>query len=662
MRDGSFIVLEGIDGAGKATQLRLLEERLKAMGHQVEVFDFPQYAQESSYFIRRYLGGGYGPASKVNPYTTAIFYALDRFEAAPAIRKALESGKIVLSNRYAGANMAHQGAKFSDQIEQRSFFVWEDSLEFQLLSIPRPTFSIVLNIPSKMAHKLIESRASSQKTKLDEHEKDADHLTKAADTYRLLCDLFPQDFRGVECTEDDRLLSITDINNRIWNLIRPSLPDKPIGAAHSITMKLNEITSQDNNHPPVKSKTKPDKLYESLSLDPQLLSLGIIEELESVLKRPLPHKKIWARSEYNYYIPRDLPQKTLAKYEASMRRLADLHKQMSLRLDKNPAKEELLRAALPMGALIDVPLEMSMSEAQKCIAALTQTDSEEFWRLAKRINTEGRKLRPEAFEATIIRIKDREPESLNNIITRLASEHLPQTLAPETEAIRLVEVLPRNEFKILTDSIYPYSNLPRNEIEAELEKWTYQQKYEALVSALAKSGGAAEPVQYRFDIVADRVLLDKILASGLADEVKIQPSTPRYGYEVSVTIDRAGIVDEFMDCFDTSLELFSSLQAANREDLAGYAILLGHKTRFQLSFSLTSLKKQLASPQDKDFKQLLNQITERITEVHPIIGSILTTPARPKQPNVEQSKTTPRTTPKKRRGGRRHRSNRKTNR
>src|SRR3990167_9263468 len=99
---GVFIVLEGADGSGKSTQFRLTVERLKAVGHEVEVFKFPQYDQSSSTFVKAYLNGDYGPASEVSPYTASIFYALDRYHASPRIKQAIDEGKVVLSNRYVG--------------------------------------------------------------------------------------------------------------------------------------------------------------------------------------------------------------------------------------------------------------------------------------------------------------------------------------------------------------------------------------------------------------------------------------------------------------------------------------------------------------------------------------------------------------------------------
>jgi dTMP kinase len=175
---GIFIVLEGVDGSGKGTQFRLLTERLKAVGYDVEVFDFPRYEQPSSHFVRNYLNGEYGDAAGISPYTASLFFALDRYEAAPQIKKAIQQGKIVLSNRYVGSNMAHQGGKFTNSGEQRGFFIWEDGLEFQMLGIPRPTLNIFLRVPAEISHELIVKKAKRSYTdnSHDQHEADIEHL------------------------------------------------------------------------------------------------------------------------------------------------------------------------------------------------------------------------------------------------------------------------------------------------------------------------------------------------------------------------------------------------------------------------------------------------------------------------------------------------------
>src|SRR5262245_51892314 len=99
-RAGTFIVIEGTDGSGKGTQFDLLCERLRQAGYDIATFDFPQYGSPSSYFVKQYLNGEYGTSADVGPYTASLFYALDRYEAAPKIREALDKGRIVVSNRF----------------------------------------------------------------------------------------------------------------------------------------------------------------------------------------------------------------------------------------------------------------------------------------------------------------------------------------------------------------------------------------------------------------------------------------------------------------------------------------------------------------------------------------------------------------------------------
>ena len=82
MKIGKFIVIDGTDGSGKATQTKLLVERLKNDGHDVEIADFPQYGKKSAGLIEKYLNGKYGSAEEVGPYRASIFYACDQIGRA----------------------------------------------------------------------------------------------------------------------------------------------------------------------------------------------------------------------------------------------------------------------------------------------------------------------------------------------------------------------------------------------------------------------------------------------------------------------------------------------------------------------------------------------------------------------------------------------------
>lgn len=225
-RSGTFIVLEGTDGSGKGTQFELLVERLGEAGYDVATFDFPQYDQESSYFVKEYLNGKYGTADEVGPYTGSLFYALDRFQASKQISEALAAGKVVLANRFTGSNMAHQGTKFQHSEERRGYFIWLDNLEFEMLGIPRPDKSFVLRVPAEIAQQLVDKKADRNYTdrKRDIHEADLVHLQKSVQVYDDLCQLFPKDFTRIDCVRNDKLLDIDTVHDMLWKTIEPMLP------------------------------------------------------------------------------------------------------------------------------------------------------------------------------------------------------------------------------------------------------------------------------------------------------------------------------------------------------------------------------------------------------------------------------------------------------
>ena len=223
---GTFLVIEGTDGSGKGTQFVKLIERLEQEGHDVVTFDFPQYDEPSSYFIKQYLNGRYGTAEQVGPYTGSLFFALNRYDAAFAIRQALADGKVVIANRFTGSNMAHQGGKFKHSEERRGYFIWLDNLEFEMLKIPRPDKSFVLRVPAKIAQTLVDQKQPRGYTtsKRDIHEADIAHLERSVEVYDDLCQLFPKDFTRLDCVRDGKLLSIDAVHNLLWQSIEPLLP------------------------------------------------------------------------------------------------------------------------------------------------------------------------------------------------------------------------------------------------------------------------------------------------------------------------------------------------------------------------------------------------------------------------------------------------------
>lgn len=220
---GRFIVIDGIDGSGKATQAKLLLDELKVNGYQAEEADFPQYGTKSAGIIEEYLNGKYG---RLDPRAASIFYAIDRFDASFKIRQWLDQGRIVVSNRYVTANAGHQGGKISDAHDRLKFFRWLNDLEYNIFNIPKPDLNIILHVPAKLAQKLVDSKAKHQRAyanhanqKRDLHESDLEHLKNAEQVFLEIVQLFPNT-KMVECAEGGRLLSPEEVHNKVWELAR----------------------------------------------------------------------------------------------------------------------------------------------------------------------------------------------------------------------------------------------------------------------------------------------------------------------------------------------------------------------------------------------------------------------------------------------------------
>ena len=223
--EGKFFVIEGPDGSGKTEQLKLLKERLERERYVVATFDFPQYGRPSSFFVREYLNGVYGSWREVGPYKASIFYALDRFDAAPRIREAKARGEVVLSNRYVASNLGHQGAKLPKK-ERKKFFEWDTTFEFVELGIPRPDLNILLHMPAEIGFTLIEKKGEREYlrgVKKDIHEKDIEHLTAAEESYLLAAELWPNEYTVIECARGGVPLPIQEIHELIWETVKGKL-------------------------------------------------------------------------------------------------------------------------------------------------------------------------------------------------------------------------------------------------------------------------------------------------------------------------------------------------------------------------------------------------------------------------------------------------------
>jgi dTMP kinase len=202
---GKLIVLEGIDGSGKRTQLEALVRELSARQIPLAEVSFPRYEGFFGKLVARFLNGEFGSLEAVDAHFSALLYAGDRLESKSLLDAALSSGKIVLADRYVGSNLAHQGSRVP--IEKRTEFIaWLKQLEYQIYALPAEDLVIYLRVPVADAHRLVGEKNARNYTNLsrDLQEADFDHLEAAAALYE---DLARQPhWVQIECTDADGAL------------------------------------------------------------------------------------------------------------------------------------------------------------------------------------------------------------------------------------------------------------------------------------------------------------------------------------------------------------------------------------------------------------------------------------------------------------------------
>jgi dTMP kinase len=220
-----LFVIEGVDGAGKSTQIKLLRDFFTKKGYNCEYLHFPR--TDAPYFgelIARFLRGEFGSLNEVNPYLVAMLYAGDRKDAADILGSWLKDGKIVLLDRYTYSNIAYQCAKLDSASEQDKLMNWIISLEFSHFAISRPDLNIFLDVPHQFTEeKLSGSRTGADRNYLkgtrDIHEESLDFQRKVRDIY-IRVSLLDKRLAVVDCSNDKgEILPPDEIFGRITELL-----------------------------------------------------------------------------------------------------------------------------------------------------------------------------------------------------------------------------------------------------------------------------------------------------------------------------------------------------------------------------------------------------------------------------------------------------------
>lgn len=225
MKKGKLIVIDGTDGSGKATQVGLLEKRLKKDGHTVKVVDFPEYYSNFfGGFIAHCLREQYYNWTNVHPKIASIAYAADRWESSKKIHEWLKKGYIILANRYVSANQIHQGGKIKNAKKRADFISWLDEMEYEVFKIPKPDKVFYLDLPMKIILNLIKERNKKSKRaylgkKKDIVEGNVEYLSNSKKSALWLAKT-QKNYVQIDCAEKTGIRTREDIHEEIYKKVK----------------------------------------------------------------------------------------------------------------------------------------------------------------------------------------------------------------------------------------------------------------------------------------------------------------------------------------------------------------------------------------------------------------------------------------------------------
>ncbi|MGI5888204.1 MAG: dTMP kinase [Oscillospiraceae bacterium] len=218
MQKGNLIVIEGLDGSGKATQCGLICEDLEKLGKKVKKLSFPRYNEESSALVRMYLGGKFGDDPRiVNAYAASTFFAVDRYASYMTDWKDdYAAGSYVVTDRYTTSNAVYQTSKMPRD-KWDSFLDWLMDFEFNKMGIPAPDLVIMLDVTEDVSEKLMEKRYAGDESRMDIDERDIDYQHDSREAANFCAEKFG--WKTVSCCSGGAMRPVGDIHREIMKLL-----------------------------------------------------------------------------------------------------------------------------------------------------------------------------------------------------------------------------------------------------------------------------------------------------------------------------------------------------------------------------------------------------------------------------------------------------------
>ena len=215
---GKLIVIEGLDGSGKSTQLELLPKNLLKNGIECKTVSFPDYDNPSSTLVKMYLAGDFGSRpDDVNAFAASTFYCVDRYASYKAAwGDFYNDGGTIVAGRYTTSNAVHQCSKLPED-QWENFLNWLYDFEYKKVGIPKPDKVIFLDMPIEVSQKLLSKRYQGDDSKKDIHESDTEYLARCRNAAVFTAKFSNWDI--IPCSKNGEPRTVEDIAQDILNSV-----------------------------------------------------------------------------------------------------------------------------------------------------------------------------------------------------------------------------------------------------------------------------------------------------------------------------------------------------------------------------------------------------------------------------------------------------------
>ncbi len=363
------------------------------------------------------------------------------------------------------------------------------------------------------------------------------------------------------------------------------------------------------------------------------------------------------KNKYRYYVPEYFDTPVKREYCKTMDMIFDLYSDMARKLtdyvreqSSVPKKDQdaawrgatkaqacdVIRSVLPVATKSTVGIYASGQSVESIIMHLITDNLPEADAVGRQILVEARKVLKVFLER--VDVDSRGIAAMGyRVFTKenfkdVAKSKLKQANSSDySEPVQLVDYWPKNEMLLVKDMLYETSHLSLAEIEKEVNNWSYEDKLEVFKAYIGdrynrrhRPGRALEKAHYSWDLVCDYGIFRDLHRHRMVDDMEWQELTPRYGYDIPELVEEAGLSEQFEQCFDLSLKLYSYLQKHNHKVEAQYATLLGHKMRWKVTYNARAafhFHELRTSPQGHPgYRKLVMQMHQKLAEVHPVLA------------------------------------------